>query len=281
MRARSAGGATIEPNSRRFSPSFGPGSSVSATRKIEQAMSTTGTIPYDPLCQALAHLEKDEIFPAENILGPLLAAEPANAAALQLMGVARRAQNRLDEAEDFYRRSLAIDPAQAHVHHNLGNVLRAKAHFADAALSQREAIRLKPNYVEAHLNLALALSDMGDHEAAAKSCRDALRIQPNYLFAKQALAAELCTLDRPAEAERLLRQTLDLGVREERQAAALEHNLGIALKQQKKFAEALGFFDTARAKAPDMQAVDYNRGNTLQHLGRLEEAVESYRRALA
>jgi tetratricopeptide (TPR) repeat protein len=243
-------------------------------------MSTTGAIPYDPIRQALAHLDRNEVFLAEDILGPLLDSEPANGVALQLMGVLRRMQNRLDEAEDFNRRSLAVDPRQPHVHHNLGNVLRAKGRFADSVASQREAIALKPNYAEAHLNLALALSDMGDHEAAVKSCRDALRIQPNYIFAKQALAAELCALGRPSEAERLLRQTLDLGVKNERQAAALENNFGIALKQQKKFAEALQQFDAARAKAPEIPAVDYNRGNTLQNLGRLEEAVESYHRAL-
>ncbi len=244
-------------------------------------MSATGTISFDPIRQALAHIERNEVFQAEDILAPLLAGEPENAPALQLMGVVRRMQNRLDEAEDFYRRSLAIDSTQPHVHHNLGNVLKAKGRFADAAAAQREAIRLKPNYVEAHLNLALALSDMGDHEAAVKSCRDALRIQPNYLFAKQTLAAELCALDKPKEAERLLRQTLDLGVRNERQAGALEHNLAIALKQQDRFAEALAYFDAARAKAPDIAAVDYNSGNTLQQLGRFEEAVESYRRAIA
>ena len=243
-------------------------------------MSTTGPQTQAAIRQVLAHLERNELFQAEDILSPLLADAPTDPQVLQLMGVVRRAQNRLDEAESLYRRSLAIDPAQAHVHHNLGNVLKAKGRFADAALSQREAIRLKPNYVEAHLNLALALSEMGDHEAAVKSCRDALRIQPNYLFAKQTLAAELCALDRPKEAERLVRQTLDLGVKNERQAAALEHNLGIALKQQNRHDEALALFDAAYAKAPDMPAVDYNRGNTLQSLGRLEEAVESFRRAL-
>jgi tetratricopeptide (TPR) repeat protein len=243
-------------------------------------VSTTGTFVQDQLARAVSLIEKSEVFQAEDILAPLVAAEPENAAALQLMGVLRRMQNRLDEAEEYYRRSLAVDPGLAHVHHNLGNVLRAKSRHAEAAAAQREAIRLKPNYVEAHLNLALALSELGDHEAAVKSCRDALRFQPNYLFAKQTLAGELCALDRPKEAERLLKQTLDLGVRDERQRAALEHNLGVALKQQKNFGEALAAFDAARAKVPDMPAVDYNRGNTLQQLGRLEEAVESYRRAI-
>ena len=243
-------------------------------------MSAPGLAVQDAMRRALAHLEKNEVFQAEDILAALIAENPQNAQALQLMGVVHRAQNRLDEAEDCYRRSLAIDPAQPHVHHNLGNVLKAKGRFAESAGAQREAIRLRPNYVEAHLNLAIALSELGDHESALKSCRDALRLQPNYLFAKQTLAAELCALDRPKEAERLLKQALDLGVRDERQRAALEHNLGIALSQQKRFGEALALFDAARAKVPDMPVVDYNRGNTLQHLGRLEEAVEAYRCAL-
>lgn len=243
-------------------------------------MSETGTFVQNALARAVSLLEKNEFYQAEDALAPLMAQDPPNAQVLQLMGVIRRAYGRLDEAEEFYRRSLAIDAAQPHVHHNLGNVLRAKGDFAGSAAAQREAIRLKPNYVEAHLNLALALSDLGDHDGAVKSCRDALRIQPNYLLAKQTLAAELCALDRPAEAERLVKQTLDLGVRDDRQRAALEHNLGIALKQQKKFGEALGFLDAARAKVPDMPLVDYNRGSTLQHLGRMEEAVDSYRNAI-
>ncbi|HEX4078506.1 MAG TPA: tetratricopeptide repeat protein [Rhizomicrobium sp.] len=242
---------------------------------------TTASRETDALNRAVAHLDRNEIGLAEEILSRLLAASPSDAPALQLVGEARRMQGRFAEAEDFFRRSLALDPDQPHVHHNLANLLRLLRRFDEAIAEQREAIRLKPNYVEAHLNLALAFSDKGDHEEALKICRHALRIQPNYLFAKQTLAAELCALNRPKEAEQLLRQTLALGIHNERQAAALEHNLAVALKQQNQFTEALTFFDSARARAPGIPAVDYNRGNALQHLGRLEEAVESYRAALA
>jgi len=233
------------------------------------------------LKEALANLDRGDASQADEILSRLLMLAPGDAQALQLMGVVRRMQGRDGEAEELYRRSLAIDSAQPHVHHNLGNLLRAQRRFEEAIVEQMEAIRLRPNYVEAHLNRALALSDKGDHAAAEKGCRDALRIQPNYLFAKQSLAAELCALDRPLEAERILRQALDLGVRNPRQAAALEHNLAIALKQQNRYADALVLFDAAQSKVPEMPFADYNRGNTLQHLGRLEEAVSSYRLALA
>lgn len=150
---------------------------------------------------------------------------------------------------------------------------------SEAIASLREAVRLKPNYVEAHLDLALALSAWGDHAAAEKSCRDALRLQPGLLLAKQTLATELCALDRAGDAERLLRQALALGVRDPRQAAALEYGLALALKQQDRFHEALALFDSAQAKVPDIPGVDFNRGNVFQQLGRLEEALACYRRA--
>ncbi|HEY1612867.1 MAG TPA: tetratricopeptide repeat protein [Rhizomicrobium sp.] len=233
------------------------------------------------LKQALVQLDRNDTTRAEELLALILAGDPDNPSALQLMGIARRMQGRFPEAEELFRRSLAVDPNQAQVHHNLGNLLRQLERYADSIAAQREALRLKPNYAEAHLNLALALSGLKDHAGAEKSCRDALRVQPGYLFAKQTLAAELNAQGRPHEAERLLRQALALGVRDPRQVAAFEHNLAVALKMQRRYVEALRLFDSAQVKVPEMPSVDYNRGNTLQHMGRLEEAAAFYRRAVA
>jgi len=231
--------------------------------------------------EALALLNRGDTAAAEANLSRLMANAAPSADTLQLMGLLRRMQGRNEEAEDFYRRSLVLDPGQPNVHHNLGNLLKSLGRYDEAIAEQREAIRLKPNYAEAHLNLGLALAAAGDHAAAEKSCRDALRLQPNYLLAKQSLAAELNELRRPKEAEQILRQTLALGARDERQIAALEHNLGLSLKMQRRYAEALRFFDSAQVRVPDMPAADYNRGNTLQQLGRHAEAIGSYRRAIA
>ncbi len=230
---------------------------------------------------AVRHLDRSELASAERALLQALAAEPENAQALQLLGLVRRMQGRPAEAEELYRHSIFIAPDQPHVHHNLGNLLNSCGRFEEAVVALRESIRLKPNYAEAHLNLALALSSRGDHQAAEKCCRNALRYQPNFLLAKQALSTELCALGRAKEAELLLRRTLATGVRDPRQAAALEHNLAMALKQQERFEEALQMFDSAQSKVPDMPAVDCNRASTLQQLGRVEEAAQSYARAVA
>jgi tetratricopeptide (TPR) repeat protein len=232
------------------------------------------------LRRSLDLMNRSETVAAETALLGLLNEFPEEPDALQLLGVLRRVQGRGEEAEALYRRSLAANPEQPQVHHNLGNLLYSIGRTEEAIAAQREALRLKPNYVEAHLNLGLALLLAGDFAAAEQSFRAALRIQPNYVFAKQSLATALTEQKRPKEAETLLRQTLALGSRDPRQLAALEHNLGVAVKMQGRFEEALRLFDAAQTKVPDLVMVDYNRGNALQQLGFLEEAVASYRRAL-
>ena len=229
---------------------------------------------------ALHHMNRNEAAEAEHALVPFVSGPVPAPDALQLMGIIRAAQGLPDEAEKFYRQSLALKPEQPNVLNNLGNLLRAQGRLDEAISALRNAIRLKPHYAEAHLNLALALSAQGHNTDAEESCRAALRIQPNYLLAKQTLSAVLNDLQRPLEAERILRQTLALGVRDRPQAAALEHNLGISLNMQRRYGEALDYFDAAQQKVPTIPLADYNRGNALQHLGRLEEAVSSYRRAL-
>lgn len=231
--------------------------------------------------RALSCLNRNELHEAERHLSEVLANSTEDASALQLLGIIRREQGRYSEAEAFYRRSLARQPNQAHVHFNLGNLMRAQGRLPDAIAEHREAIRLKPNYLDAYLGLALSLSESGDHAAAAQSCRALLRVQPNHLAAKQALSIELCELGRPEEAEGILRQALALGLKDSRQQAIFEHNLAITLNQQLRHAEALAMFDAARARAPDLPSVDFNRGTALQELGRLDEAATAYRLALA
>lgn len=233
------------------------------------------------LRQALAHLDKNELWQAEAALKQVLDARPKEPDALQLMGLVRRMQGRTAEAEDFYRRSLAELPDQPHVHQNLGNLLTGLRRFDEAIAELREAVRLKPNYVEAHLNLGKALAGAGQFAAAEKSYRRTLWLRPGYPLALQSLGAVLNDQGKAAEAEAVLRKALAAEQQNPRQIAALEHNLGVSLNLQHRFDEAVALFDAAKAKVPEMPLVDYNRGNALQHLGRFEDAIECYRAALA
>jgi len=244
---------------------------------------TSSAVPgaADLLRQAVFHLEHNDLSQAERLLSRLLSAEPANPEALRLLGLLRQSEGRLDEAEKQFRRAIAANSAPAAPRFNLGNLLLSLERFEEAAAELRAAVRATPNFAEAHLSLALAQSKLGDHAAAEKSCRAALRCRPDYLLATECLASELNRLERPEEAEQILRPTLLAGVRDAQQAAELEHVLGVSLKQQGRLTQALELFDDAQSKCPGVRGIDYDRADTLQQLGRVEEAFHFYTRALA
>ena len=250
----------------------------------------TGRAPAVLFDEVLKLLELGNLSEAEIALDRILAGDPRNPDALQLMGVVYRAQQRDSEAETVYRLSLEAEQKQPHVHHNLGNLLRKLGRADEAIAEQRAAIALKPNYAEAYLGLGLSLLDKGDREnpevtvdraEAEKVLRRALHIRPAYLEAQRALAVALNDLNRPKEAQAILRQMLASDRLTPGQVAEVEFNLGVSAALQDRYEEALKLYDLAEQKSADAVSVHYNRGNAFQGLGMSEMAVLSYRQALA
>ena len=226
-------------------------------------------------------LNAGQMGPAEQTLSRVLLARPLEPDALQLLGLVRALQARPQDAVELYRRSLAVKPNQPHVQMNLANALVNLGREDAALAAYREAIRQKPDYVDAHINLAGLLQTTGDLSGAEKSLRQALKLQPQSVAARVGLSGVLNELGRPEEAQALLQQGLTQSLRDPKQKAALEHNLGTSLKLQRRSQEALAAFDRANMLAPELPSLHYNRGGVLQQLGRIDEAIESYRRAIA
>ena len=64
--------------------------------------------------------------------------------------------------------------------------------------------------------------------------------------------------------------------------AVLEHNLAIAISEQRRYARgARSVRRSSGATRRDCRALAYNRGNTLQSMGRFTDAEAAYREALA
>jgi tetratricopeptide (TPR) repeat protein len=232
------------------------------------------------LAEAVGHLQRNETAEGEAILQQVLGLEPDDLETLQVLGALRASQGRFSEAEEHYRHSLAINPDQPQVLNALGQVLNRSNRNAQAIETFRQAVALKPNFAEGHLNLGLALSFERRHADAEKSFRDALRLQPNLMMAKQSLVASLNEQRRHREAEALAVITIRQNRLDPRQASALYYNLGVAVAAQKRDVEALGLLNTAQGFAPDMPFVDCVRGSVLHRLGKLDEAIDAYRRAI-
>lgn len=135
---------------------------------------------------------------------------------------------------------------------------------------------MAPGELKKTLETALALTAAGDLAAAAPFYARALELEPSHPLALHHLSSIHLQSGCPAEARPLLERWLadqpDSGPARELYAVAL-HELG-------EWEAALGEYDKAVRLNPRSIAW-FNRGNLLAQLGRHDEAVESFRNALA
>jgi len=227
--------------------------------------------------EAANRYSRGDLGGAEAVLARLLKLRPGDPDAIHLFALVRAAQGRHAEAEPLFRRSLALKPQQPEVMANLANSLSELGRNEDAVAALSDAIRIKPDFAQAHLNLGHVRHAMRDFAGAERSYRNVLAMQPGALPALQGLGLVLNDAGRARDAEVVHREALRRAPAGSRQAAALEHNLGISLKLQDRFQEALQQFEKADAAAPGIPLVQKSRAAALQQLGRNDEAVAAYR----
>lgn len=93
-------------------------------------------------------------------------ATPEERDALLFLGLTHSRANELDEAGECMRRILAANPADAGAHNLLGNVLRNQARHRDALLHYELAMAHDPEPVVAMQNLLFCMMCMGEFSAA-------------------------------------------------------------------------------------------------------------------
>lgn len=231
------------------------------------------------LQQALAAQQRGDLATAEPLLRAVLDALPEQPDALQLLGLVARRRGDAVAAEAWMRRSLAVREAQPNVWNNLGNVLGSQGRFDEAEACYRRAVALAPRYADGWFNLARREHAKGDAAAARASLDRAVAAAGGSptVGMRQLRALLLGDAGQLAEAEAEIRRA----IAEDGSRASLHHELAVLLQRRHQPAASLAAHDQARALGLDAADAHYNRGNTLQSLGRLEDAARAYRDALA
>ena len=111
----------------------------------------------------------------------------------------------------------------------------------------------------------------------AKGARRGNGAAPLHFSEHVQKGAQLHQAGRVREAETIYRQVLDSNP----DHADANHLLGVLLDQAGNHAQALELISRAIAMAPDRPMYHNNIGNVLHELGRMDDAVASYRRTLA
>jgi protein O-GlcNAc transferase len=118
----------------------------------------------------------DRLAEAERIYHQILAQDPNDPDALQLLGLIAHDQGRHDQAVQLISRAVAVNPAVAEYHSNLGIALRGAGNTEQAILSYQQALAIKPDYADGHYNLGNALRAVGKIDQAIEHYRIALHL---------------------------------------------------------------------------------------------------------
>ncbi len=104
-----------------------------------------------------------------------------------LIGIAKTALGRAEEAENHYREALRLSPRDAAAHHWMSSAGTSKLHLAkdeEAVLWFRHAIEANRNFAFTHLSLAAALAHLGRMDEARAAAKAGLELEPGFTIAR-------------------------------------------------------------------------------------------------
>lgn len=184
-----------------------------------------------------ALLAQGDAVGAEQVLKPVFNQLRSDASVLHLMGLIKRMQNQLEEAERYLRGAVAFSLNEGGYYNDLGVVLQARGSYDEALRVYRAAQALTPQAEAVRVNIVRCLMESGNLAESEQEARAYVAVAPG------------------AESWTLLGQV---------QRAQERHEDAVA-----SAAEALKF-------QPRLRALQLNYANALDRAGRGPEALEVY-----
>ncbi len=176
----------------------------------------------------------------------VLASDPSQPDALQLLAVIALARGKNEEARRLLTKAAKSAPDRADIHSNLGNALLALGQPDKAIEAVEQAIALKPDYAEAHYNLGEALRRAGRPKEAEQALRRTLELQPDNAGNANKLGALLIQMGRWTEAEELFHRAIEVSPGH----VGAWLNLGAVLDHGHRTSEAIVAFEKVLALDP-------------------------------
>ncbi len=228
------------------------------------------------LAHAAAAWQQGRLDEVLNNLGPWLDLPQPDPQVLQLAGLARQRQGRLDEARQLQLRLAQQTPTDVAAWINLATTEASMGLNAQALEHLQCAQQLDPNQPAMHFNRGNVLMQTGDAEAALESFRRAGELAPERPDPLCNQASALMQLGRRDEALELM-QTV---VQRHPELAAGWNLLGMCQHRLQLDAQALASYQQALRCMPTGVDAWSNAAQVLARLERHAEAVEHATRAV-
>jgi tetratricopeptide (TPR) repeat protein len=213
---------------------------------------------------------------ARAIYEQVLARDPRQPDALNLLGLLERQNGRFAEAASHLERAIAVDPSQSAFHANLGEAYRGLGRLDEAIACYEQAVRRQPTAAVAQFQLGTLYDQRGRIDEAIACYRRTVELEPVECDARCTLAQALERAGRLAEAAEAYEAALEINAQH---VPTLVH-LGELRKRIGHLAGAEVCFRLAIAAQPALAEAHFELGNVHQMEGRLAEAIAAYRRAV-
>lgn len=223
---------------------------------------------------AVRLLQSGRADDAKTQLAEIIAAEPANADALALMGLVHAQQGDNGTAAALMERAIVLNPRHPATLFNYANVLGKLGRVREAIDAYARVLALKPDHDGARRARGHALADAGrDDEALGELDRvqgangDTLALRARLRFSANKFADAIADYD--------------LVLKGEPANFAAWNNRGIALDKLDRYEDALASYERALALQPDHDDALHNKGAALLCLQRYDEALPLFERLIA
>lgn len=177
-------------------------------------------------------------------------------------------------SETLWRYTLAMTDGNAYAHANLASVLSQQGNPVEAADNNRKALAIESGNLIALSNLATLYVDSGKVVEAVKLYERSVELNPKFLYGWFNLGNAYQKLGRINDADRAWRQAAELNPR---MGAAWNNLAGLAIERG-DVEEAIRMAIKAEEGGGGASAA-MTLGRALDTAGRLDQAVDAYRRA--
>lgn len=171
---------------------------------------------------------------------------------------------------------LLQDPDAAYAYNELGLLSRRLGNYKESVTYFDKAISNSPGWVLPWANLCGSYLELDDHAAAEIAGRQAIRLDSNFVLAQYNLGNTYIRISQFSKAK----THLQAAIRCDPNYANAYFKLGIVFYSENNFAEAEKMFLACYQRAPDDLYALVNMGEMQRKLGKKEQAIANFQKAL-
>jgi len=194
---------------------------------------------------------------------------------MQLLGLLAQQTGRSEVAADLLSHAIAFESTDPMFYSYLGRIFHSLGRLDDSIAANMRALHLRPNCAQTYFHLALAHHQRGMLKEAAEFYRCALAADPDHADACSNLGTILQAENRLEAAIELYRKSVSIAC-----GAAAFNNLSVALRSLGRLNEAVEAAKEAIAIDSRYALAHNNLGVAYMLQNRFDEAATCWQRAL-